>query len=112
MRHLKTLDGWDQIRAYRMIFYAYAVLGLIKLCLALALSKKCEADKPEPTSRRDPESTPLIAGNGQNEIDSKPTLGSRFRSIFPHVSVESWVIVTNLCLLFALDSLASGLVPL
>ncbi len=112
VRHLKNLEGWDHIRAYRMIFYAYAVLGLIKLGLALALSKNCEADKVKPTSQTDPETAPLLGENGHDEIALKPTIWSRFRSIFPHISAESWVIVTNLCLLFALDALASGLVPL
>ncbi|KFY81193.1 hypothetical protein V499_00019 [Pseudogymnoascus sp. VKM F-103] len=31
VQELKALDGWDDIRAYRITFFAYAVLGLVKL---------------------------------------------------------------------------------
>ncbi|KAL8954586.1 MAG: hypothetical protein Q9183_007033, partial [Haloplaca sp. 2 TL-2023] len=42
---LKALDGWTPLRAYRIIFGIYALLGLVKFALSLMLSNKCE---PEP----------------------------------------------------------------
>lgn len=106
---LKALDGWDDIRAYRAVFFAYAVVGLIKLVLALALSKKCEAD-PEPpreSPSQNNEEAPLLGGQVPNK--KKPGLFSR---LFPHISPESTVILTQLSLLFALDAFASGLASL
>jgi len=113
LQQLKSLDGWDDIRAYRMIFFAYAVCGLIKLALALALSENIEADKPEAAPQQDPETAPLLEENDADEdaAPKKPKKRS-FASILPSISPESRIIVINLCLLFALDALASGLVPL
>jgi MFS family permease len=85
------------------------------LALALALSKKCEADKPEAPTQPDPETALLLGENGvDDEDDHAPKESKRksFASILPSISPESRLIVVNLCLLFALDALASGLVPL
>jgi hypothetical protein len=113
VRHLKTLDGWDDIRAYRVMFFGYAVCGLIKMALALALSKNIEVHKPEAATQPDPETAPLLGENGEDEdpAPKKPKKRS-FASVLPSISPESRMIVINLCLLFALDALASGLVPL
>ena len=98
---------WDYIRAYRLIFYVYAAIGVIKFVLACALSRKVEAQK-ETTSPQDTETTPLLADGNMDEPKTKGMLAS----IFPTVSKESRAIVINLCIMFALDSFASGLVPL
>jgi len=113
VRHLKTLDGWDDIRAYRIMFFGYGVCGLIKMALALALSRNIEADKPEAVTQPDPEIAPLLAENGVDE-DPAPKERNKwsFASILPSISPESRIIVINLCLLFALDAFSSGLVPL
>ena len=113
VRHLKTLDGWDDIRAYRVMFFGYAVCGLIKLALALALSRNVEVDKPEAAAQPDPETAPLLSENGVDEDPAlkKPKKRS-LMSILPSISPESRIIVVNLCLLFALDAFASGLVSL
>jgi hypothetical protein len=102
---MKHLDGWDVIRAYRIIFFGYAVLGMIKFGLAAALSHRVEAEKELPAhSEVDGEQAPLLA-NGDEQPKPK-------KSMLPSISSESRIIVLNLCLLFALDSLASGLVSL
>lgn len=102
---LKALDGWDDIRAYRVIFFAYSVLGLMKLLLVLALSKDCEA-KPEPPQERPHEEAPLLGA-------TEPTKPRRsFFGAFSHISPESLAVLLQLCLLFGLDSFASGLIPL
>lgn len=110
VEYLKTLDKWNNVCAYRMMFFGYATIGLIKLALALALSKKCEADKPEAVRRPNLETAPLL---GESGIDSASKKSQRsFASMLPSISPESRIVVINLCLLFALDALASGLVPL
>jgi MFS family permease len=114
VRYLKGLDGWDEIRAYRIIFFAYAVLGLIKLLLSLALSSKIELEKPTPAPV-DAERAPLLRENAQEDAqdpDLKKNKKRSLRSLLPDISAESRLIITSLCLLFALDAMASGFVPL
>lgn len=64
---LQSKPDWDDIRAYRAMFFAYAALGIIKFLLALSLSKACEIER-EPSMVRDQETTPLLV-DGQT---SKP----------------------------------------
>ena len=103
---LRASNGLSEVRAYRIIFFAYAVIGLIKFLLACSLSKNCEAEE-KATPARDTETAPLLGDNGPKAKKPKPGL-----SLLPSISKESRVIVLNLCLLFALDAFASGLAPL
>ena len=107
VHRLHEINDWDYIRAYRLIFFVYAAIGFIKFGLACALSRKVEAEK-KATPPQDSETTPLLANGNEDE----PRAKGRIASLFPTVSKESRVIVINLCILFALDSFASGLVPL
>jgi hypothetical protein len=113
VRHLTSLEGWDDIRAYRIMFFAYGACGLIKMFLALALSRNIEVDKPEAAAQADPEQAPLL---GENTVDEDPAPKKpkkrSFASLLPSISPESRIIIINLCLLFALDAFASGLIPL
>lgn len=102
---LQSSRSWDHISAYRVIFFAYAVIGLIKFALALALSKNVEAEKESPAAQ-DPETAPLL-GDSAKKKKVKATV-----SLLPSISKESRVIIVNLCILFALDAFASGLAPL
>ena len=111
VQHLQSLDGWDAVRSYRVIFLAYAVLGLVKLLLTLFLSQGCEVEKDlhESASPRDTsetsETSPLLRNeNGDRKPEAR-------KSLLPSISRESVVILTKLCLLFSVDSIASGLVP-
>ena len=108
-QHLKAKEGWDEVRSYRIVFFAYAVLGLVKLCLTFFMSVKCEVVKEDKqaTSSANPSETSPLLGNGDDA--QKPNAARK--SLLPSISKESRIIVTNLCLLFAVDSLASGLVP-
>jgi MFS family permease len=101
---LQNKHGWNDIRAYRTMFFAYAAFGIIKLVLALSLSKAVEIMK-EPTPVRDQETAPLLGNMQTNKPKEK-------RSIWPKISEESRGILVSLSLLFALDAFASGLAPL
>jgi hypothetical protein len=101
---LHSNSGWDRLTVYRAVFWGYAVFGVIKLMLAMALSKECEAP-PKETPIADPESAPLLGDGAEDEEPKK-------RSFLPEISSDSRIIVFNLCLLFALDAFASGLAPL
>ena len=107
MHTLQSKKGWNDIRAYRLIFFVYAVIGVIKFALACALSKKCEIEK-NPMPVTDSETAPLLAKDGDG--DTKPKKAKK--SILPAISKESRGILINLSILFALDSFASGLAPL
>ncbi|KEF55855.1 uncharacterized protein A1O9_07435 [Exophiala aquamarina CBS 119918] len=122
---------FSSIGAYRVIFCIYAVVGLVKLSLALLLSKACEVDgTPKSTaaaaaaSSAPTETAPLL-GNGSvnangtveqddndsgNDNDIKKDK-KRFR-LLPNISEESQVVLLQLCILFAFDNFASGLAPL
>lgn len=100
---------WDAIRTYRTVFLGYATLGIVKFILAISLSREIEAEKnKEVASVVDPETAPLLGDRAENVRPKK----SKLHSILPKISAESRAIVINLCILFALDSFASGLAPL
>ncbi|MCJ1358881.1 MAG: hypothetical protein MMC33_008881 [Icmadophila ericetorum] len=106
IRCLQSLRDMGAVESYRMIFFAYAALGFVKFLLAIALSKRVEAEKkkPDPVS----ETAPLLGERSPEE----PLTKNPKKSIMPSISKESRVIVLNLCILFVLDSFASGLAPL
>lgn len=89
---------------YRCVFVVYAVLGLVKLMLSFALSRRCErpprpASEPAATSRTQAdERDPLLSPPSSNA----PPAASQ--QVFGHVRFA------GLCILFAIDSLGSGLV--
>lgn len=110
LNYMKKHLGYDQVAAYRVIFWGYATVGLIKLCLAMALSKACEAEKKQAPPAADPETAPLLGDSAEDEEPKKKQ--SRLLALLPEISKESRIIVVNLCILFALDAFASGLASL
>lgn len=114
---------WSEARAYRVIFGLYAVLGMVKLLLAFMLSDKCE---PEPPKQEYEEVHQMDEVGSQDPLSddedgeeehvqtktSAPLPEMKRKSIWPAISPASRSILIKLCLLFAVDSLASGLVPL
>jgi hypothetical protein len=101
---LRDEKHYGSIQAYRVIYFVYTVAGLIKLCLALLLSKSCEVHS-QPASANPTETAPLL-GDGQPKDDKK----KRWR-LLPDISKESRVVLVQLCVLFAFDNFASGLAP-
>ncbi|KAI1106566.1 MFS general substrate transporter [Jackrogersella minutella] len=109
LHHLTQTLQWDFIRAYRLIYVGYAILGLVKLTLTVTLSHSVESEKKQQQRRaRDDETRPLLEGS--TEASPSPKRG--LRALLPDVSKESLSVVITLCLLFALDSFGSGLAPL
>lgn len=108
--HLREELRWSAVRSYRVIFWGYAIVGMIKFLLAMSLSEAIEADdeKEIPTAV-DPETAPLLSNNSE-EPESKTK--SSIRGLLPKISVKSRAVILNLCLLFAVDSFASGLAPM
>ena len=119
VRILQVHFHWTPLASYRVIFWAYAAFGLVKLLLCLLLSTKCEPDKPNKaiaprTVHPDQDETqPLLAGevSGRPKSPSGSKERSFLKSLLPPLSQESAAVVFKLCMLFALDSFASGLTP-
>lgn len=111
LQHLTDDLGWRIEKAYRAVFLAYAALGLVKLLLTLCLSSAVEADKKPQKPNRDAESAPLLDDGPITEPEqSKPK--ATLRSVLPDISRSSLPVIIPLCLLFMMDSFASGLAPL
>jgi hypothetical protein len=97
------------------MFIAYSGLGVIKFFLAIALSKKVEAEKESPLPQSNSERAPLLTEEGPSEANgTDPACKSRTRAatVLPHINPESRIVIINLCLLFALDAFSSSLVSL
>jgi len=123
VQKLLSFKSWTDASAYRSIFWIYALLGLVKLGLSLMLSEACEPE-PKKEERQDPlelgsvEAEGLLSNDDEDDVatKSKPPRNVPPRrmknSIWPEISAASRGILLRLCMLFAVDSLASGLVPL
>ncbi|KAK3937864.1 MFS general substrate transporter [Diplogelasinospora grovesii] len=118
---IHALQGgqWVLVDAYRAVFVGYAVLGVVKLLFTLMLSGKVESEKKQAQGQQQTgERAPLLSGgNGDNnggasEDDQVKHRRSGWRTLLPEISRESRLVMVNLCILFALDSFASGLAPL
>ncbi|KAI9844838.1 MAG: hypothetical protein M1837_005256 [Sclerophora amabilis] len=119
---LRSLDGWTDTQAYRVVFVVYALLGIVKLFVSLMLSDKCEVlvekhERQDEVELGNVEAETLLDEEGPRE-ESKPAPNPRAavnekakKSFWPHINPESRSILLKLCLLFAIDSTASGLVP-
>lgn len=94
---------------YRWVFVVYAVLGLIKLLLSLALSHRCEVPPRQvPPARSAPsnesnESDPLLTQPTQTPNTDEEAATSPAEQTF---GLGRFV---GLCLLFAVDSFGSGM---
>jgi hypothetical protein len=110
LNYMKNRLGYDEVAAYKIVFWGYAVIGIIKFCLAIALSNACEAEKRQAPPIADPETAPLLGDGAEDEEPKKKQ--SRLLALLPEISKESRIIVANLCILFALDAFASGLASL
>jgi MFS family permease len=115
-------EGWTPLESYRLVFWAYSGLGLVKFVFCLFLSEKCEPMREiVPVQQADDETRPLLANEGpeNGHIDdttkpdevAKQVKGSILGRLLPAMSSESISLVWKLCLLFAVDSVASGLTP-
>lgn len=116
-RLLREKHGWNQIQAYRVIFFIYTGCGIIKSLLSFVLSDKCEpvvrvnqvAAPDERTRLLDAERADQQAGAVEPaKKDKKPNIVDRILGLTPETRRK----VYTLSALFGLDNLASGLVPL
>lgn len=115
-QHLIKDLHWAVVDAYRVVFYGYAVLGLVKFVLAVMLSSKVEAEKKKEVESRE-EEAPFLDDDDNDGEDAaaeptKPKPRKGIGALLPEVSRESVNVMISLCFLFGLDAFASGLAPL
>ncbi|KAI3558115.1 hypothetical protein CABS01_02675 [Colletotrichum abscissum] len=103
--YLTTSAGWSFEHAYRVVFYGYAALGVLKLFLALLLSRDIEAEREEAGASAE-ETTPIL---GERSAEREFEVKTWRSKIVPRIERESMPVVATLCFFFALDSFASSL---
>ncbi|KAK0353233.1 hypothetical protein LTR33_009327 [Friedmanniomyces endolithicus] len=118
---LRTYFEWDwkEGHMYPFIFAIYAVVGLVKFCLTFLLSDRCEANYDRQTEMDVAEreaSAPLMGGGDRRTSYSTPrkvseTVRRIGGTVHTKLTPESRTILIKLCCLFALNSFASGMLP-
>ncbi|KAK5736797.1 hypothetical protein LTR17_007122 [Elasticomyces elasticus] len=109
--------GWSEMSSFRAVFWVYAVVGLLKAGASMYLSSACEVNRPatapqESSTELDEHEAFLAeddnaAPTAPAPPPDKPSIGWFGARLSP----RSRATLLRLCLLFFLDSLASGMVP-
>lgn len=110
---LQSLHGWEFVPSCRIVFFVYAAVGVIKLVLTLALSRKVECVKEEESheqEQQNDERRPLLGDSApRQEEEAEP---APKKSLFSSIERDLLSLVIRLFILFGLDSFASGLASL
>lgn len=127
---LQSSLAWPVVKAYRVVYVLYAILGLVKLALTLMLTTAVELEDPktvyqEVATELDEEA--FLSDDSEIEAETaaarhektsrisippqqaRQSLRDRFTVLLPTISPLSRKIVGKLICLFAMDSFASGL---
>ena len=113
---LRTYFKWDWKDGYPVIFGVYAIIGLMKACLTLLLTERCEPnyDRQTELDIAEQEATaPLMRHGDRRSSYSKAhkataTMHRIGETVSTKLSPESRSILIRLCLLFAVNSFATG----
>lgn len=116
---LREYVGLDWKDGYPYIFGLYAIIGLVKASLTLLLTDRCEQDYDRQTEMDIAEqeaSAPLMSNGGRRTSYTKPakvtaTMRRLGGTVSTKLSPESRPILIKLCCLFAINSFASGMIP-
>ena len=97
--------------AFPYVFWVYAIIGVVKAILTLMLSEACEAEAvPEEPAQG--ESTTLLPGRRSSiakaTVSTLETVGKPLKT---KMSRERKVILVKLCVFFAINAFASGMLP-
>lgn len=111
--------GWTEVKSFRLIFWVYAAIGLMKAAVTLLLDHRCEAETHRTAQAHaadgraadnGEESERFLNSQGQ-PAERAPPPPPKKKSVFAQISRESRSTLAKLCGLFFFDSLASGMVP-
>lgn len=114
---LRKNNGWEEIDAFRAIFWLYVGLGVLKALMTLILSNKCELEPEKPHGAGEAQETEPLLNGDANGVEARaaeaeaPSKLVKRRTFLPPISPRSRGVLIRLCLLFAIDSLASGMAP-
>lgn len=116
VQHLQSLPGWREIDSYRTVFWIYSGLGLIKALLSALLSKRCELLRTmEGLDSENDTAVPLleVGPDMSQNSDRNGTRGAnKNQESWLKIPKRNWFTLIKICLLFAVNSLASGMVTL
>lgn len=113
--------GWTELETYRVVFWMYGGLGVVKAVVTRFLSTRCEVNNDKegyvPVGRQ--EAAPLAAGEEDDDEEpnqsparpAAPPAPPKPKVGFASLSTKTRWTLLRLCALFAVDSLASGMVP-
>ncbi len=106
-------SGKGELSSYRVVWWGYAILGLCSAGVVCLLSGEVELGGQKQEEGTDTEEEPLLVVDDEviTPMVDHPGEKKEKRSLWPRISPESRPILFKLCCLFAIDSLASGLVP-
>ena len=114
--------SWKDPTPYPYVFWGYAVFGLLKVLLTFFLTEKCESsyvptqEEVAETAEGRESAAPLLSGRRTSSY-TKPagtitTIRRRLTDpLTAEVSPANRGILIRLCILFAINSFASGLLP-
>ncbi|KAK5118843.1 hypothetical protein LTR62_000052 [Meristemomyces frigidus] len=114
---LREYAHWDWKEGYPVIFGLYAVIGAVKALLTFALTEKCEQDYDRQTEMDVEDrqaSAPLMRQTDRRQSCTKPvtaTVRQLGKTVHTKLSPESRSILIKLSILFAINSFASGMLP-
>lgn len=107
---LESKKKWSPVQAYRVVFFGYAILGLVKLGSTLALSSACEKEGKKSVRQSDTmeaadnqEDSPLLSKNIESQ---EPKASNRLGF---NVTKDSLVVLAKVCFLQSLEAIAIGL---
>ncbi|KKY39892.1 putative major facilitator superfamily transporter [Diaporthe ampelina] len=117
--------GWTELQAFRAVFCLYGAVGIVKGVATTLLSSRCEVDgsananayqpvgakQSRPTTASDETEEDGDDGPAQSSLDGRPPPQSKPKLGFAQLSNKTRWTLLRLCALFAIDSLASGMVP-
>ncbi|CAN6661963.1 hypothetical protein TRVA0_033S01618 [Trichomonascus vanleenenianus] len=90
--------NFDRLTSYRMVFWTYTALALVKVVLNLFLSPQCEAEEHHQLQGESGETTGLLGGDAEE------------RGTIHKLSRETKKLVVTLCILFGCDSFGGGFI--
>lgn len=111
---IRTTWGLKWSEPFPYIFWVYAVVGLLKAVLTLCLTRACEADHiPAEEDSVTEATTPLIGHHRRSSVAKATitTIEHVGKPLRTKLSKESWTILVKLCMLFAVNAFASGMLP-
>ncbi|KAF2725927.1 MFS general substrate transporter [Polychaeton citri CBS 116435] len=110
--------GWTEIASFRLVFWVYAAIGVVKAAVTLLLDHRCEASVFRTThaSFTDEQAEGGEGSEGfllmeRQPSEAAPRSPPKWKSMFAQISRKSRRTLVKLCGLFFFDSLASGMVP-